>query len=134
MRLTRRYQFCASHRLDVPALTAEQNRRLFGKCNNPYGHGHDYTLDVTVEGAPDDSGQVANRAALDAWVSETVLQKLDHQNLNADVAALAGVVPTTENLAGAIRDVLARDWPLRARLARVRIAETDRNIFELGWE
>jgi 6-pyruvoyltetrahydropterin/6-carboxytetrahydropterin synthase len=131
VKLTRRYRFSASHRLDVPALGAEENRRLFGKCNNPYGHGHDYVLDVTVEGSPDDSGQVANREVLDRLVSERILQHLDHRNLNKDVAELSGIVPTTENLADAIRRALVADWDLPARLARVRISETDRNIFEL---
>lgn len=131
MRLTRRYRFAASHRLDVPALSAEENRRLFGKCNNPYGHGHDYVLDVTVEGAPDDSGQVVNRREMDVLVGQRVLEKLDHRNLNCDVDELRGTVPTTENLAGAIRRMLEQGWSLPPRLARVRISETDRNIFEL---
>lgn len=131
MRLTRRYRFSASHRLDTPALSPEENRRLYGKCNNPYGHGHDYVLDITVEGAVDASGQVASRAALDAWVAERVLARLDHRNLNAGVAELAGSIPTTENLALAIRQNLASGWPLAARLRHVRISETNRNIFEL---
>src|SRR5713101_5784474 len=131
MRLTRRYRFSASHRLDTPALTADENRRLYGKCNNPYGHGHDYVLDVTVEGSPDASGQLVNRGALDSLVTERVLARLDHRNLNTDVPELAKSVPTTENLASAIQDFLAADWPLEARLQRVRISETDRNIFEL---
>jgi 6-pyruvoyltetrahydropterin/6-carboxytetrahydropterin synthase len=131
LRLTRRYHFCASHRLDTPALSPEENRRLYGKCNNPYGHGHDYVLDVTVEGPVDSTGQVADRRALDALVNEKVLQRLDHKNLSKDVAPLRNVVATTENLAAAIRSALVADWPLEARLARVRISETDRNIFEL---
>jgi 6-pyruvoyltetrahydropterin/6-carboxytetrahydropterin synthase len=131
LKLTRRYRFSASHRLDTPALTPDQNQRLYGKCNNPFGHGHDYVLDVTVEGPVDGNGQVADRGALDALVDERVLQRLDHKNLSKDVAGLAGVVATTENLAGAIRDALMADWPLDPRLARVRISETDRNIFEL---
>lgn len=131
MRLTRRYRFSASHRLDVPALSPEENRRLFGKCNNPYGHGHDYVLEITVEGAPDWSGQIVRRAALDALVQERILQRLDHRNLNTDVSELATRVPTTENLAEAIREMLEKEWTLAARLARVRVAETDRNIFEL---
>jgi 6-pyruvoyltetrahydropterin/6-carboxytetrahydropterin synthase len=131
LKLTRRYRFSASHRLDTPALSPDQNQRLYGKCNNPYGHGHDYVLDVTVEGPIDGNGQVAGRAALDALVNQRVLQRFDHKNLSKDVAGLAGVVATTENLAEAIRDALITDWPLDARLARVRISETDRNIFEL---
>lgn len=131
LELTRRYRFCASHRLDTPALSPEENKRLYGKCNNPYGHGHDYVLDVTVEGPADSTGQVADRRALDTLVNEKVLQRLDHKNLSKDVDALQNVVATTENLAGAIRSALVEDWPLKARLARVRISETDRNIFEL---
>ncbi len=131
MKLTRRYRFAASHRLDVPALSAEENRKLFGKCNNPFGHGHDYVLDVTVEGSPDESGQVVNRREMDALVGERVLARLDHRNLNEDVPELARATPTTENLAAAIRKMLQNNWDLPARLKSVRISETDRNIFEL---
>jgi 6-pyruvoyltetrahydropterin/6-carboxytetrahydropterin synthase len=131
VRLTRRYRFSASHRLDVPSFTVAENQRLFGKCNNPHGHGHDYVLDVTLEGSPDLSGQLVNRAALDALMSSKVLQRFDHRNLNIDVPEMAGVVPTTENLASAIRNVIASEWTFPARLHRVRVSETDRNIFEL---
>ena len=131
MKLTRRYRFSASHRLDTPALTAEQNSKLYGKCNNPFGHGHDYVLDVTVAGSPDESGQVVSREALDTLVEERVLARFDHHNLNTDIAELTGVVPTTENLAVVIEKALADGWPLRARLDRVPISETERNIFEL---
>jgi len=131
VRLTRRYRFSASHRLDVRSFSAEENRRLFGKCNNPYGHGHDYVLDVTVEGSPDASGQIVNRGALDALISSKVLGRFEHKNLNIDVPELTGVVPTTENLAAAIRNVIAQEWTLPARLERIRVSETERNIFEL---
>jgi len=131
MKLTRRYRFSASHRLDTPSLSAEENRKLYGKCNNPYGHGHDYVLDVTVAGSPDESGQVVQRAALDDLVAKRILARFDHRNLNTDIAELTGVVPTTESLAVTIEKALANDWPLEARLDRVRISETERNIFEL---
>ena len=131
MKLTRRYRFAASHRLDVPSMSPEENRRLFGKCNNPYGHGHDYVVDVTVEGRPDESGQLVSRAALDALVRERILDQVDHKNLNCDVEELRGFVPTTENLAEALKRALSRNWPLAARLSGVRISETDRNTFEL---
>ena len=131
MRLTRRYRFSASHRLDVPSYSPEQNRRLFGKCNNPYGHGHDYVLDVTVEGSPDASGQLVNRGALDALIASQVLHRFEHKNLNIDVPELVGIVPTTENLAFAIRNVIASEWSLPSRLQRIRVSETERNIFEL---
>ena len=131
MKLTRRYRFSASHRLDTPALSAVENRKLYGKCNNPFGHGHDYVLDVTVAGPLDESGQVVPREALDALVAERILARFDHHNLNTDIAELTGVVPTTESLAVTIETALARNWPLAAKLDRVRISETERNIFEL---
>ncbi len=131
MKLTRRYRFSASHRLDTPALSPDQNRQLYGKCNNPYGHGHDYVLDVTVAGTPDESGQIVGREALDAMVDERILARFDHRNLNTDIAELQGVVATTESLAVVIEKALAHDWTLPAKLDRVRISETERNIFEL---
>jgi 6-pyruvoyltetrahydropterin/6-carboxytetrahydropterin synthase len=131
VKLTRRYRFSASHRLDTPRLSADENRRLYGKCNNPYGHGHDYVLDVTVAGAPDESGQIVGREALDRLVQERILARFDHRNLNTDIAELTGVVPTTERLAVTIEKALADGWPLPATLDRVRISETERNIFEL---
>jgi 6-pyruvoyltetrahydropterin/6-carboxytetrahydropterin synthase len=131
LKLTARYRFAASHRLISGALSPEENVRLYGKCNYPYGHGHDYILDVTVEGPRDPSGQIVNRAALDRWVGERVIAKLDHRNLNSDVAELGGQVTTTENLAFAIEKMLATEWPHSACLAGVRISETARNTFEL---
>jgi 6-pyruvoyltetrahydropterin/6-carboxytetrahydropterin synthase len=131
MLLTRRYRFAASHRLNTDALTPEQNSHLYGKCNNPFGHGHDYVVDVTVEGKPDASGQIVNREQMDALVNSRVLARLDHRNLNVEVAELTGQVATTENLALAIETMLDGEWTLPARLARVRISETARNTFEL---
>jgi 6-pyruvoyltetrahydropterin/6-carboxytetrahydropterin synthase len=131
VKLTRRYRFSASHRLDTPALSADENRRLYGKCNNPYGHGHDYVLDVTVAGSPDESGEIVGREALDRLVGERILARFDHRNLNVEIAELRGVVPTTESLAVVIGKALGDGWPLAAKLDRVRISETERNIFEL---
>jgi 6-pyruvoyltetrahydropterin/6-carboxytetrahydropterin synthase len=131
VRLTRRYRFAASHRLNTEALSPGENSRLYGKCNNPYGHGHDYVLDVTVEGNVHLDGQVVERQALDALVTDQVLARLDHRNLNCDVPELAERVPTTENLASAIEDMLKRSWKLPARMAKVRISETAKNTFEL---
>ncbi len=131
MRLTRRYRFSASHRLHTPALSEEENYLLYGKCNNPYGHGHNYVLDITVEGPVDRHGQVAPRAPLDELVQERVLARLDHRNLNEDVPELAGSVPTTENLASIVHRMLVEHWNLKPRLARLRISETDRNTFEM---
>ena len=131
MRLTSRYRFSASHRLDTAAMSPEENRRLYGKCNNPHGHGHDYVLEITVDGPVGQDGQVVNREALDAVVRERVRAQLDHKNLNADIPQLAGSVTTTENLATMVRGALTDGWTLPARLARVKISETARNSFEL---
>jgi 6-pyruvoyltetrahydropterin/6-carboxytetrahydropterin synthase len=131
VKLTSRYRFSASHRLDTAALSPEENRKLYGKCNNPHGHGHDYVLDITVDGPVDQDGQVVNREALDAWVRDRVLARLDHKNINVDIPELAGCVTTTENLATLIRGALTSGWTLPARLAGVRISETARNTFEL---
>ena len=128
--LTRKIEFSASHLYHNPAFSAEENRRVFGKCNNPFGHGHSYALDVTVEGPVDSSGQVADREALDQLVKRYVLRLVDHKNLNQDVPAFAGV-PTTENLAAFIERLLMEHWDLTARLASIRISETERNTFEL---
>ena len=112
-------------------MSPAENRRLYGKCNNPHGHGHDYVLEITVDGPVDQDGQVVNREALDAVVRERVLTRLDHKNLNMDIPELAASVTTTENLAILVRGSLAQGWTLPARLARVRISETARNTFEL---
>jgi len=131
MTLTRRYRFPASHRLHTSALSDAENAQLYGKCNNPFGHGHDYVLDITVEGAPDASGQIVKRDALDALVTREVLARLEHRNLNCDVPQLRGKVTTTENLALVIQSLLSSRWDLPSRLAAVRVSETDRNSFEL---
>lgn len=132
MRLTTRYRFAASHRLHTPALSEEENYALYGKCNNPYGHGHNYVVDITVEGPVDALGQVVNRLALDTLVKENVLARMDHRNLNVDLAEFQSMVPTTENLAAVIQESLERNWTLRAKLVRLQISETDRNSFV--WE
>ena len=137
IRLTRRYRFCASHRLDAAGLSEAENRALYGKCNNAHGHGHDYALDVSLRGHVDaESGRVADVAALDALVREQVLEPFDHHNLNAEVPAFAERVPTTENLALEIRSRLAGRWRqvfpgAGPALDGIRIQETKRNRFEL---
>jgi len=138
IRLTRRYRFSASHRLNVAALSADENRALYGKCNNPHGHGHDYSLEVSVSGPVDAaSGRVADLAALDALVKEQVLEPFDHHDLNAEVPAFGERVPTTENLAVEIRARLRARWPevfpgAGPALDGIRIQETKRNRFELN--
>jgi len=132
LRLTSRYHFSASHRLATAALTAEENRRVYGKCNNPYGHGHDYVLEVSVEGPVGEDGQLVRREELETLVADRVLALLDHKDLNTDVAGFAGRVTTTENLAAVIRAQLEQHWTLTPRLAGLRISETPRNTF--SWE
>jgi 6-pyruvoyltetrahydropterin/6-carboxytetrahydropterin synthase len=131
IRLTRLYRFCASHRLHAAAFSDAENRALYGKCNNPHGHGHDYVLEVSVRGPVDpESGRVADLAALDALVREQVLEAFDHRDLNAEVPAFATCVPTTENLALEIQARLKDRWA-GPRLDRIRIQETKRNSLEL---
>lgn len=131
--LGRRYRFAASHRLHTAKLSEEENQRVFGKCNNPYGHGHNYVLEITLSGQIDEStGMIANLAELDAFVEREVLEPLDHRSLNEDVAAFRDVVPTTENLCIEIFKRLKK-FP-GARLERVRIQETSNNSFEYAGE
>jgi 6-pyruvoyltetrahydropterin/6-carboxytetrahydropterin synthase len=132
MQVTSRFRFSAAHKLDAASMTPDENRALYGKCNNPFGHGHDYVLDVTVEGPLDAAGQVVNREQLDRLVRGAVIEKLDHKYLNEDVAEFRTLVPTTENLLTVIREDLGRAWTLAARLVRIRIIETARNTFV--WE
>jgi 6-pyruvoyltetrahydropterin/6-carboxytetrahydropterin synthase len=138
IRVTRRYEFSASHRLHAASLSEDENRRLYGKCNNPFGHGHNYVLEVSVRGPVDPrSGRAVDPAALDRLVREKVLRALDHKNLNEQIGAFERVVPTSENLGLLIHERLKQgwtgvfpgDWP---RLEKVRIAETPRNIFEVS--
>jgi 6-pyruvoyltetrahydropterin/6-carboxytetrahydropterin synthase len=133
--LTRRYPFSASHRLHTARLSAEENSRLFGKCNNPFGHGHNYFLEVTVGGEIDPrTGMVVSPAALDAHVERAVLSRIDHANLNTDVPEFAANVPTTENLGIEIARWLREGWnnvSPKGRLARLRLEETGSNTIEM---
>jgi 6-pyruvoyltetrahydropterin/6-carboxytetrahydropterin synthase len=127
--LSRRYTFAASHRLHSPAFSEAENLRVYGKCNNPYGHGHNYTIEVTLSGAVDPAtGMVANLGDLDPFVQRHVLDAFDHRNLNEEVEAFRTKVPTTENLCIEIFNRL-RDFP-KAHLERVRVEETSKNSFE----
>lgn len=137
MQLGRRYRFSASHRLHAPELSAARNREIFGKCNNPYGHGHDYVLELVIEGKPDEStGLLLDVRALDALVRHAVLADYDHRYLNEEIAAFRDVPPTTENVAMDIRRRLDDRWDeakaAGARLHAVRIYETRRNMVEVG--
>jgi len=127
--LGRRYRFAASHRLHTEQLSEEENARVFGKCANPYGHGHNYVLEISVSGDVDPAtGMIANLADLDGFVEREVLEAFDHHSLNEDVAAFRDVVPTTENLCIEIYGRL-KSFP-KAKLVRVRVQETTNNSFE----
>lgn len=126
--LSRRYHFVASHTLHSDALSAEENRVTFGKCNNPHGHGHNYTVQVTFAGAIDpDTGMVTNLADLDAFAQRELLLRMDHTNLNT-LECFRDIVPTTENLAIEIWRIFAV-YP-HAALERVRVEETSNNAFD----
>jgi 6-pyruvoyltetrahydropterin/6-carboxytetrahydropterin synthase len=127
--LSRRYSFPASHRLFRAEWSFEQNMRVFGKCANPHGHGHNYTLEVTVTGPVNaGTGMIANLTDLDEFVRKNVLDAFDHANLNEQIPEFRDAVPTTENLCRVIFHRLAA-FP-HARLERIRIEETGKNSFE----
>src|SRR3979409_1069869 len=109
--LTRKIEFSASHLYHNPAFSAEENRRVFGKCNNPFGHGHNYILEVTVAGDPDVvSGLIVPVAWLDELVGGKILRLFRNPSLSLDMAEFAHLVPTTENVTQVAADLLARDW------------------------
>ncbi len=131
---SRRYHFSASHRLHVEALSAEENRATFGKCNNPFGHGHNYVVEVTLSGPIQDStGMVVNLSDLDLFAQREVLDLFDHANLNT-LELFRDQVTTTENVSVAVWRIFSRfaeskDYP-QVRLERIRVEETGNNSFE----
>jgi 6-pyruvoyltetrahydropterin/6-carboxytetrahydropterin synthase len=132
--VTRRLMFNAAHRVHNPALSDEENRRLFGKCNNPNWHGHNYTLDVSVRGPIDErTGYVLDLGALKRLVEERVVDKIDHKNFNLDVDFMRGVIPTSENIIVAIWRELAPAIHPR-RLTRLVLWETPNNYVEYSGE
>ena len=131
--LTRMYRFAASHRLHSPELSDAENKQLYGKCNSPYGHGHNYLVEVSVTGPVDSAtGMIANLGELDPFVQSEVVEPFDQKYLNEDVAAFRGCVPTTENVTREIYRRLQK-FPA-ARVERVRVQETSNNSFEYAGE
>jgi 6-pyruvoyltetrahydropterin/6-carboxytetrahydropterin synthase len=121
--------FPASHRLHSDKMSEQENRDVYGKCNNPYGHGHNYVIEVTVSGQVDgQTGMVCNLVDLDDFVKTQVLERYDHQNLNL-LSEFANLVPTTENLCIAIYEIVNRGFKA-AHLEKIRIEETMMNSFE----
>jgi 6-pyruvoyltetrahydropterin/6-carboxytetrahydropterin synthase len=122
--ITRKIEFSASHLYHNPALSPEENRRVFGKCNNPHGHGHNYTLEVTVAGEPNPvTGMVLDLKELKEILEREVMQRMDHRFLNYEVAELKGKIPTCENIARLIWDLLDAQIK-QGRLHRVRLYES----------
>jgi len=128
--ITRRLRFNAAHRVHNPELSEEENQRLFGKCNNPNWHGHNYTLEVSVKGPVDPkTGYVMDLAAIRDVVTREVIDKVDHRNFNLDVEFMQGIIPTTENIVvefWRVIDPLIRP----ARLVRLRLWETENHYVE----
>lgn len=135
--LSRRYGFTATHRLHAPALSEEENRAVYGKCNNPNGHGHNYEVEVTVSGPVDPvTGRSVSLEALDTLAARQILEPLRYRNLNEEVAAFQEAVPTTENLALEVDRRMRAAWQQTfprglPKLEKIRIWETERNICEV---
>jgi 6-pyruvoyltetrahydropterin/6-carboxytetrahydropterin synthase len=128
--LSRRYLFSASHRLHNPAMSDQENRDTYGKCNNPYGHGHNYIVEVTVSGPVDgQTGMVCDLVDLDTFMESEVLARYDKENLNMLKEFSGEAIPTTENLCREIYEIVNRGFT-HAHLERVRLEETMMNSFE----
>ena len=126
--ITRRLEFCASHRLFNPDFSDEKNELTFGLCNNPNGHGHNYVLEVTVKGEVDpETGMVLDLKALKKLINEEIINKVDHKNLNVDVDFLKGVIPTAENIAIHIWNILESKIE-SGELHEVKLFESERNF------
>jgi 6-pyruvoyltetrahydropterin/6-carboxytetrahydropterin synthase len=127
IRVSQKFEFSAAHRLHNPKLTDEQNRTLFGKCNNPHGHGHNYELQVTLLTA---AQNLIDHPALERTVSQTVLDRFDHKNLNVEVAEFADLIPTVENIAMTIYRLLKPKFTGESKLASVTVWETPKTWCE----
>jgi 6-pyruvoyltetrahydropterin/6-carboxytetrahydropterin synthase len=127
--LTRAYKFSASHRLHSQDFSDEQNRLMYGKCNNPHGHGHNYRIEITVSGHPDsETGMVCNLADLDGFVDRTIMPQFELSNLN-EMSMFREIVPTTENLSRELFHLFSQHFRL-AKVEQIRIEETMMNSFE----
>jgi 6-pyruvoyltetrahydropterin/6-carboxytetrahydropterin synthase len=130
MYVTRKEHFSAAHRLHNQNWSEEKNRDVYGKCNNPNGHGHNYTIEVTVAGtSPEESGMVVDLKQLSNIMNEQIMERVDHKHLNHDVDFLQGVIPTAENLAMVFWKLLAKRFP-QWRFYSVKLYESDNNVAE----
>lgn len=128
--LTQRFEFSAAHRLDNPALDEQRNRELFGKCNNPAGHGHNYEFEVTLAGPPDPAGHMISSDQFAHIVNRQVVDRFDHKHLNVQTSEFASVIPSVENIARVIHELLANQFPSPITLHRVRVWETGKTWAE----
>jgi 6-pyruvoyltetrahydropterin/6-carboxytetrahydropterin synthase len=126
--ITRRLTFSAAHRLHSDKLSAEENRRVFGKCNHPNGHGHNYVLEVTVAGPIDPTtGMVFNLTDLKAVMTDVIEHDIDHKNLNVDVPAFRDLNPTAENIAAVLWDLIEKRLK-PGLLHELKLIETENNF------
>jgi 6-pyruvoyltetrahydropterin/6-carboxytetrahydropterin synthase len=129
MYICRKVDFCASHRLDSPALSPSENQELYGRCNNPNGHGHNYVLEVIVAGEVEpDTGMVMDLKKLKEVLEQEIVDKVDHKNLNVDVDFLRGVIPTTENIVASFWKLVEDKLSPGCRLYEMRLWESDNNM------
>jgi 6-pyruvoyltetrahydropterin/6-carboxytetrahydropterin synthase len=129
--VTRKCHFSASHRLYNPEWSDKRNEEVFDKCNNPRGHGHNYTLEVTAVGQPaPETGYVIDLKKLRDILEEEIIEKVDHKHLNYDVDFLRGIIPTAENIAVMFWQIIENKLPVGARLHSVKLFESDNNFVE----
>jgi len=132
--VTRKAHFSAAHRLYNPTFSNERNEAVFDKCNNPYGHGHNYTLEVTVAGIPDPlTGYVIDLKKLSALIDDVIIDKVDHKHLNFDVPELRGIIPTAENIAIVCWRLL-EPRIAEGKLFSIKVFESDNNFVEYKGE
>ena len=130
--ITKRVHFCAGHRLFNPDLTDEENLAIFGLCSNPNGHGHNFVLEVTVSGEPDPrTGMIINLSELKKIINDSVINKVDHKNLNVDVDFMQGDIPTTEAFASRIFEILDKEIG-KGLLDKVTLWESENNRFDVS--
>ena len=132
--VTRKAHFAAAHRLYNAAWSEEENNRVFGKCNNPNGHGHNYNVEVTVAGyPPTETGMVIDLKELAEIVDREVIERVDHKHLNLDVDFMKGVIPTAENIAMAFWKILESRIP-HGKLYSIKLYESENNVVEYRGE
>ncbi len=132
--VTRKAHFCAAHRLHNPAWSDERNNEVFGKCNNPNGHGHNYDLEVTVAGLPPkETGMVIDLKKLADIIEQEIIERVDHKHMNVDVDFMRSTIPTAENMAIAFWKILAPKIT-EGRLYAIRLFESGNNFVEYRGE